>query len=501
METTEPAALRYTLAVLVVAAALLLRILLWPLLGQDLPFLFLWPAVMCSAWVGGFWPGVLATLLSALAGRFFIMAPLHSLIPASLPDGVGIGLYLCLGVLLSYLIEGFHSARRLAERHAAELNKQREWLRVTLISIGDAVIATDPQARIVFINNVAQQLTGWSEEDAKGQLLDKVLRIVSEETHQHIENPAERVLATGSIVGMANHALLLGRDGIEVPIDDSAAPICTEQGEILGVVIVFRDTAERRRLERELQRRAKELIEADERKNDFLAMLAHELRTPLAPIGTGIEILKHVGNRDSVIVEAVDIIDRQARHMTRLVGDLMDIARISRGKISIHKEPLVLSEVVKRAVEMSQSFFDSRRQQLTVRLSEEPIHVQGDRTRLMQVTTNLLGNAAKYTKEGGSIFLCVEQQEGFAVLRIRDNGIGIAPEVLPHVFDLYFQSGRAIDRAAGGLGIGLKLVGSLVEMHGGTIEAFSEGVGKGSEFIVRLPMIGTESAPETVGTV
>jgi PAS domain S-box-containing protein len=444
---------------------------------------------MCCAWYGGFLPGLLATLLSALAGRYFLLEPLHSLAPATPADGLGMILYLCLGITLSAVIEGFHRAKRQVEQHALELDQQREWFRVTLASIGDAVIATDPHGRVVFMNEIAQGLTGWTAEQGEGQGLEEVLRIVNEQTRLPEVNPVHKVLATGGIVGLANHTVLLSKSGTQVPIDDSAAPIRGQQGTVQGVVLVFRDVTERRRLENELQRRAEELSAADQRKNEFLAMLAHELRNPLAPIQNAVQVLKHPHRGESHLLQATELIERQVEYARRFIEDLLDISRISLGKVSLRKAPVELAEVIRQAVETAQPLIDARRHTLTVNVAHELIRLEADFARLAQVVVNLLVNAAKYTDEGGRIALTAEQQEGQAIVRVRDSGIGITAEMLPRVFDLFAQSGRALGQAQGGLGIGLNLVRKLVELQGGTIQVFSEGSGRGSEFTVCLPAI------------
>jgi signal transduction histidine kinase len=239
----------------------------------------------------------------------------------------------------------------------------------------------------------------------------------------------------------------------------------------------------------DLRRRAEELVQADQRKNEFLAMLAHELRNPLAPIQNAVQVLKHLGPGQPDIQWAAEVIGRQSQQARRLIEDLLDSSRISLGKVSLHKEPLELAEVIAQAVEESRPLMEARKHELMVRLPEQPIRLQADAARLNQVVANLLNNAAKYTDEGGHVWLTVEQKGAEAVLRVRDNGIGITPVMLPRVFDLYAQGERALSKSQGGLGIGLKLVHSLVEMHGGTVQAFSDGPGQGSEFLVRLPVM------------
>jgi two-component system, chemotaxis family, CheB/CheR fusion protein len=241
-----------------------------------------------------------------------------------------------------------------------------------------------------------------------------------------------------------------------------------------------------------LRRRVDELATADRHKTEFLAMLAHELRNPLAPLRNSVEILKSVPPADPKATRARELIERQTRTLSRLVDDLLDTARISRGQIQLRREPVELQRVVNRAVENMRPEIDSRRHRLAVNLPSEPLRVAGDATRLEQVLGNLLQNAAKYTPEGGEITVSAARADGAAqpeaVVRVRDNGIGIAAEMLPRVFDLFSQADRSLAHSQGGLGIGLSLVRSLVELHGGHVAASSDGLGKGSEFAFYLPL-------------
>jgi PAS domain S-box-containing protein len=275
-------------------------------------------------------------------------------------------------------------------------------------------------------------------------------------------------------------------------------------GEIMGrqlpdgrLQAILRDITDRR-MRAKLQEQAGRLREADRRKDEFLAMLAHELRNPLAPIRNAVQILKRAGLDETRSAWCRDLIDRQIEQLARLVDDLLDVSRITRGKIELRKEPLDVAVIVQRAVETSRPLIDTHRHALTVHLPPEPLWVEGDLIRLAQVVSNLLNNAAKYTDEGGHIGLAVEPANGDVLLRIRDTGRGIDPVVLPSLFDLFYQVDRNIDRSDGGLGIGLSLVKSLVAMHGGRVQAFSEGPGKGSEFVIRLPRLpGSDRAGET----
>src|SRR5499426_2442606 len=267
-----------------------------------------------------------------------------------------------------------------------------------------------------------------------------------------------------------------------------------EAGEPLRWIGINMDVTERKRMEESLRRQAEALREADRRKNDFLSILAHELRNPLAPISNAIQILTLRGDDPALVAQTKEVMERQVHQLTRMVDDLLEVSRISRGKISLHTAPLDLADVVATAVETSRPLVEAHHHTLTVTLPRNPARVEADGARLAQVLSNLLNNAAKYTEDGGRIDLIVEQAQGEAVIRVRDNGIGIAPERLPSVFDMFEQIEGVSDRSQGGLGIGLTLARRMVEMHGGKIEAHSAGLGKGSEFVTRLAALAEPAA-------
>ncbi|MGH7225839.1 MAG: hybrid sensor histidine kinase/response regulator, partial [Gemmataceae bacterium] len=234
--------------------------------------------------------------------------------------------------------------------------------------------------------------------------------------------------------------------------------------------------------------------EADRHKNEFLSMLAHELRNPLAPIRNAVQLLRLRGENEPEVVALHEMIDRQVQQLVRMVDDLLDLSRITRGKIHLQMECVEVAGVVARAVETSRPLIDSRKHELTVALPPESLRVRGDPVRLAQVLSNLLNNAAKYTEEGGRIQLFVECRNDLAIFRVRDNGVGIPPDMLSSIFELFTQVERSLDRSQGGLGIGLTLVHKLVEMHGGQVEAYSDGPNQGSEFVVHLPLLIAEPA-------
>jgi PAS domain S-box-containing protein len=266
----------------------------------------------------------------------------------------------------------------------------------------------------------------------------------------------------------------------------------------------IRDITERSRLQRLTQQQAAALADLDRRKDEFLAMLSHELRNPLAPILNAALLLQLHNNRnrlhgveDPVLQQSATIIERQVGQLARIVDDLLEVSRITTGRIQLHQERISVGVVVENAVATVRSLVDQRKHELTVSLPTQAIWVYADAARLEQVIVNLLTNAAKYTDQGGHIWLTVQQEGEEAVLRVRDTGVGIAPETLPRIFDLFTQAERSLDRSQGGLGIGLALVHRLVEMHGGTVAA-SSSLGQGSEFVVRLPVV---SPPESQPTL
>lgn len=675
------------------------------------------------------------------------------------------------------------TARRVAEENARLINEQRERLSVTLASIGDAVISTDAEGRIDFLNPVAQALLGWNRDEVARRPLSEVFRIVNEGTREPVPNPALRALQEGVVVGLANHTVLIAKDGSEYSIDDSAAPIRDADGQIVGSILVFRDISERKRRQEELQQseqrlrlamdsgrmgvwewnirteqmiwseslerlhgllpgtfggtlddfkslvhpadrqsvaaairhsmevdpnyevefrviwrnggvhwisakgmvlpgsdgrperliglamdithrhraehaskfladasaalavlvdfdstlqkvaslavphfadwatvdlleangslrrvavahvdrtkialahelhrrfppdqealhgvwhiirsgkaeliseindtvlsetirdpeliallrelglksyigvplkvRGKtlgvatfisaesgylydatdlavaheladrgaiaientrlyhELRDADRRKDEFLATLAHELRNPLAPLRNSVQILKMSRVDSETLQQTRDMMERQVQHLVRLVDDLLDVSRVMRGKIELRREHIEMATIVARAVETATPFIEGPGHQLEISLPDESLRLYADPVRLVQVVGNLLTNAAKYSEANGHIWLRARREGNEAVLSIKDTGIGIAPDMLPHVFELFVQADSATSKAQGGLGIGLTLVKNLVELHKGNVSARSEGLGKGAEFIVRLPL-------------
>ena len=276
------------------------------------------------------------------------------------------------------------------------------------------------------------------------------------------------------------------KDGHRVPVLIGYAPVHGEPGNYVGFVL---DLTQRKALEEDLRRHSEQLQQGARRKDEYLAMLAHELRNPLAPLRNAVAILRRSETPDASVQWNREVIDRQTAHMTRIVDDLLDVSRLTSGKIFLHRSMLTVGQILEHVLEASRAAIDARRQRLTIDLPPEAIYIDGDIVRLSQVISNLLNNAAKYTDEDGEITLTARDNGDQVAIAVRDTGIGIRSDVLPHVFDLFMQADQSLTRSLGGLGIGLTLVRQLVEMHGGRVGAQSEGPGKGSEFTVWLPTV------------
>ena len=736
----------YAIGIIALVAAIMLRWLLDPVMGDSLPLVTLFGAIAVAVWWGGPRPAVLVAILGYLVCDYLFIQPRGqiSIVLRTAEQVVGFAAYL----FTSAVIIAFGQAARLAQMRASE---QHEVLSVTLRSIGDAVITTDTEGQINYLNRVAESLTGWSQTEALGQPLEHVFNIVNETTRLPVESPAKRALREGVVVGLANHTVLIDKSGHECPIDDSAAPIRDEVGHVSGCVLIFRDVTaqrlveraranqllttrtlasivesssdaiisksldsviqswntaaerlfgftadeavgkhisivipperiieeeqiiaklragqriehfetervrkdgerifvsltispvkdesgnvvgaskivrditeqrrveadrekfvtlienstdfigisdlkgvpffvnraglemvgldsieevrrvsvsdfffpedqdriineffpsvvkdghgeveirfrhfktgqarwmaykvltltdaanqpiafatvsqdvtERKRLEDDLRRLAANLSEANRRKNEFIATLAHELRNPLAPLSNMVEVLKRADGDRETIETARNTIERQLGQMVRLVDDLLDVNRITHDRLELRKVDVEMSTVIQQAIEVARPLLDAAEHQLRVKLPDDPIYLDADPARLAQVFGNLLNNSCRYTKPGGTISIEAERADGEVVVTVKDTGAGIPPDKLVSIFDMFTQVDRTTERSQGGLGIGLTLVRRLVEMHGGTVQAKSAGEGEGSEFLVRLPVLSspTRQVPE-----
>jgi PAS domain S-box-containing protein len=363
------------------------------------------------------------------------------------------------------------------KRHQQELRRVEERFRLLVEAVKDyAIFMLDPDGRVATWNTGAETIKGYRADEIIGR-------------HFSSFYPQEAIdrrwpdyeLAVARDQGrFEDEGWRVRKDGTRFWANVVITALRDETGTLRGFAKITRDLTDRRRIEA--------LEESNKRINEFLAMLAHELRNPLAPIRNAITVMHRTGATTEQTEWARGVIDRQITHLTRLVDDLLDMSRITTGKITLCREPVDLREAVARAVEATRPLVEARKQHLEVRVPDSPVVVTGDITRLTQVTLNLLNNAAKYTPEGGSIRIDVVRKTELATICVGDNGIGIPADLLPSVFDLFAQGQRSLDRAEGGLGIGLTLVRRLVEMHGGGVNAASKGLNQGSEFTVTLPL-------------
>jgi PAS domain S-box-containing protein len=330
----------------------------------------------------------------------------------------------------------------------------------------EGFVAYDENWVMTYMNASGERLLGRSRTDVLGKTWHQAF---PHAVGNPVDHMYQRVMRTRRAEGMEYRYAHYGR-WFEI----SASPVRSG-----GVAVYFRDITDRKRAEQELRA-------ADRRKDEFLATLAHELRNPLAPIRNGLHLLRVCAPGSEAAEQARAMMERQLGHLVRLVDDLLEVSRISSGKIELRREPVELAAALQSALETSRPAIEARRHRLEVSLPARPVVLHADFVRLAQVVANLLNNAAKYTDPGGCIALAARCEAGEALISVRDSGVGIAAEVLPRLFEMFTQVDRS--RAQGGLGIGLALARRLVEMHGGRLEARSDGPGQGAEFLVRLPL-------------
>jgi PAS domain S-box-containing protein len=363
-----------------------------------------------------------------------------------------------------------------------EFKRSEEKFRLMVESIQDyAIFMLDPDGNIASWNAGAERIKGYKAEEIIGQHFS---RFYPQEAIDRSYPQQELQIATKH-GRFEDEGWRLRKDGSAFWANVIITALRDPEGRLRGFAKVTRDMTERKRVEA-LERGEQEM-------NEFLAMLAHELRNPLAPIRNAVDLMRIKSAGDSTQEWSRNVIDRQLTQLTRLVDDLLDVGRITSGKIALHKEPVEIDAAVLRAVESVQPLADARGHTLDVRLARDPLLVDGDLARLSQVVLNLLNNAIKYTPDGGRIEVEVAREAYLAIVRVKDTGIGMGPDLISRVFDLFVQGERALDRAEGGLGIGLTLVKRLVALHGGDILALSEGPGRGSEFVVRLPALAQKT--------
>ena len=354
------------------------------------------------------------------------------------------------------------------------LRRSEERCRDLVENANDIIYAHDLDGNLTAWNRAGEHLLGYTAQEARGL---NIAQLVVPEQLEQARQMIRRKTAEG---GRTVYELdVLAKDGRQLTVEINSRLIHWP-GQPPQVQGMARDVTERKRAEEALK-------EVDRRKDEFLATLAHELRNPLAPLRNALEIMRLAADNPAAVRQARELMERQVQQLARLVDDLLDVSRIMRDTIELRKERVELAAVVARGVETARPVVSAHGHELAVCLSPEPIWLEADVIRLAQVLGNLLTNAAKYTERGGRIWLTAGQEGAEIVLRVRDTGIGIEPTMLPRLFGLFVQAERSLGRSQGGMGVGLALVRKLVGMHGGSVEARSEGLGHGSEFIVRLP--------------
>jgi PAS domain S-box-containing protein len=386
------------------------------------------------------------------------------------------------------------TAQRLSERDkASQLHTARLFASI-VESSNDAIIAKSLDGIIQSWNAAAEQLFGYTAEQAIGRHISLVIppeRLTEED--QIITN-----LKAGKRIEHYETERMRS-DGQHIVVSLTISPIKDDSGEVIGASKIVRDVTEQKRLADNLRRLAADLSDADRRKNEFLATLAHELRNPLAPMSNMLEVVKRADGDGQVVKRAHETLERQLGQMVRLVDDLLDLNRVTHDRLELRRSEVELSSVIQQAVEVARPLVDEAGHHLSVELPNEPIYLNADRARLAQVFGNLLNNSCKYTRPKGTVSLNAKRDGDEVVVTVNDNGAGIPPDKLDSIFDMFMQVDRTSDRSQGGLGIGLTLVKRLTEMHGGSIEARSAGEGQGSEFIVRLPILNRPAAATKTG--
>jgi len=383
-------------------------------------------------------------------------------------------------------LEGFLKITRdLTERRRAEqsLKESEERFRLLIEGVRDyAIFALTPEGRVATWNTGAERIKGYKTEEVLGKPFS-IFYTPEAIARGKPEWMLQAALEHGSV---EDEDWRVRKDGRQFWANVTLTALRDEQGQLRGFAKITRDLTERRRID--------QLQQADRFKNEFLALLAHELRNPLAPIRSAVQVLSRQSPANHEIAQAQEIAERQIRHMARLLDDLLDVARISQGKLEIRREALDVCEIARRAVAAELPFIEERGLEMSVHLPGEPLGVDADPVRLQQILVNLLNNAAKYTDPGGRIALSVRSEGRDAVVRVRDTGIGIDPAMASRLFEPFVQVERREKRSVGGVGLGLAVVKRLVELHQGSVHVFSAGLGRGSEFVVRLPQVPIGSA-------
>jgi signal transduction histidine kinase len=478
--------------VLSTGIALGLQLLTWPAM-HEMPGILFAAAIMVSGFYGGWGPGLAAVALSSVALNSFFIAPLGQASPGPR------ALYAVVAVLitgLSVRARHAYTNTRLALRQA-EIERARFQ---TLVQGGPSAINVFSGPNLVFQLASPATTLGLGGGELLGKSLVEIVEASPDTPHRRKQMVADlrEVLRTG--IGSSGSELAASRSG-SGPEDTywtwRYLPIQSPSGQTEAVMSIHTEVTELVLSRKRAEAIAAELKLADEHKDKFLAMLSHELCTPIQSISLGLSMLERARDDQQSAKQHLPMVKAQLKNLVRLVDDLLDVTRISSGKIDLQHEEVDLASVLEQAVAAKRPMVEARQHTLDVTVGNGPFKLRGDATRLEQVITNLLSNAARYTQPGGRIHVELSRHEDRAVLKVSDTGRGISPDMLEKIFELFFQVDRSMERAAGGLGVGLHLVKHLVELHGGTVVAISEGVGKGTQVVLQLPLV--ERAPLRAG--
>ncbi len=474
----------WAISLVALSLAVAVRLLLDPVVGSSFPFITVFGAVAMAVWAGSRLESVTVAVVGYLAASYFFIEPRGTLDLGGLPNLVGLLLYLGTCAIIIGFGEAMRRARRVSREAAEVLRRSEERLR---LAQGIARIGTfewDIQANEYQWTDELAAMYGRTPAEVSGKGF-AWHDVVHPDDRDEIARKTVESMTTGQF---EHEWRILWPDGSVRWVAGRGSAFFDKSGRPLRMLGINIDITERKRAEEALK-------EADRNKDQFLATLAHELRNPLAPVRNALDIMRLAGSDAAILENARTLMERQLAHLVRLIDDLLDVSRITRNRLKLRRERLELASVVEQAAETSRSLFDQAGQTFKVSMPAEPMVLDGDAVRLAQVFGNLLTNASKYTGRGGTIALEVRRDGNEAVAVVRDDGVGIPADKLPHVFEMFTQIDRSLVQSQGGLGIGLAIVQRLVGLHGGSVSATSAGPGLGSAFSVRLPLAEAVAAP------
>jgi len=497
----------YGISILAVVVAALVRVALEPLWGARLPFFTFYPAVMLAAWCCGFRAGIVATLGSAIVVDYFWLESLFEITGRDVGEVVAMCLFVVVGVAISLASESAHRYHRRLEATAAAERRLLQERMALLECMAQGLFGMDRDGRCTFMNRASGEMLGWRPEEALGRDMHELLHPRRADGQPCPRDQCAIFRAVeDSVAAVVADDIVWRRDGTSFPAEYSAQPLLVD-GRPVGTIVALGDLTQRRHAEAEIgrllaaERAARADAEAANRaKDEFLAVLSHELRTPLTAMLGWIALLRPGRLPADRTRYALDVIDRNARMQAQLINDLLDVSRIVAGKMEFDRSSVDLAGVVTRVLESAQREAEAKRIHVTTAIDPAAAPVLGDVTRLEQVVGNILANALKFTPAEGRVHVSLDRHRGRARLRVTDSGPGIAPEVLPHVFERFRQAESSSRRRHEGLGLGLAIVRHLVETHAGTVRA-ENGRDAGATFTVELPLLAISRRPEPPAVV